>query len=322
MRKGVWISAIAILLVAATCPLWAQAAEPAEATTAGGASVPNEGWIPIRPEFQILEGVRGWRVNGKEVSLEGVKERALSQHGPYVLQDMVLAMFLEQEAERLGVSVTEAEVQEKVRGLREELGVRTDAGFYTYLRSRRITYAAFEEGARNYLLMEKVLGGKATVSDAEVARFYQLRQNAYRRNQSVTYRVIAAPTEARAQSALEELSRGSSFEEVAKSMVSDPGLKTLAGRLQFYERGQQPPAPPEFEAAVFSAPINQVVGPVKLREAYLLIRVEKKTDPHQFTLDEVREEIQSQLHRQRLEQVVAPQWYHLQLQSAQIEVIR
>jgi len=322
VRKGVWTSAVAILLVAATCALWAQAAEPAGATTEGGAPATDGGPIPIRPEFRALEGVSGWRVNGEAIDLDQVKEQALRRHGPYVLEDMVLAIFLQKEAERLGVSVTEDETQEKVRELRAGLGVRTDAGFYTYLRSRRITYAAFEEGARNYVLMEKVLGDKAKVSDAEVARFYQLRQNAYRRSESVTYRVIAAPTEAQAQAALEELSRGRSFEEVAESMVSDPGLKTLAGKLQFYERGQRPPAPPEFEAAVFSAPLNQVVGPVKLQESYLLIRVEKKTDPHQFTLEEVREEIRSQLHRQRLEQVVAPQWYHLQLQSAQIEVIR
>jgi parvulin-like peptidyl-prolyl isomerase len=313
---------MAILLVAATCPLWAQAAEPEGATAEGGAPATDGGSVAIRPEFRTLEGVSGWRVNGEVIELDQVKEQALRQYGPYVLEDMVLAIFLQKEAERLGVSVTEDETQAKVRELRAELGVRTEAGFYTYLRSRRITYAAFEEGARNYVLMEKVLGDKAKVSDAEVARFYQLRQNAYRRSESVTYRVIAAPTEAQAQAALEELSRGRSFEEVAKSMVSDPGMKTLAGRLQFYERGQHPPAPPEFEAAVFSAPLNQVVGPVKVQESYLLIRVEKKTDPHQFPLDEVREEIRSQLHKQRLEQVVAPQWYRLQLQSAEIEVIR
>ena len=322
VRKGMWTCAIAILLVAATGSLWAQAAEPAGATTEGGAPATAEGRIPVRPEFRTLEGVSGWRVNGEVIDLDQVKEHALRQHGPYVLEDIILSMFLQKEAESLGVSVTEEEVGEKVRELRADLGVRTDAGFYTYLRSRRITHAAFEEGARNYVLMEKVLGDKAKVSDAEVARFYQLRQNAYRRNASVNYRVIAASTEAQARAALEELSRGRSFEEVAKTMVNDPTMKTMAGELQFYERGQRPPAPPEFEAAVFSAPISQVVGPVKVQESYVLIRVEKKTDPHQFTLEEVGEEIRSQIHRQRLEQVVAPQWYQQQLQSAQIEVIR
>jgi hypothetical protein len=50
--------------------------------------------------------------------------------------------------------------------------------------------------------------------------------------------------------------------------------------------------------------------------------VEKKIDAHQFTLDEVRNVIREQLSRQKLEQVVWPNWIRDKLNSASIEVVR
>ena len=60
---------------------------------------------------------------------------------------------------------------------------------------------------------------------------------------------------------------------------------------------------------------------MEVRGSHYLIRVEKKIDPHQFTLDEIRDVIRKQLQRQKLEQVVWPNWIREQLEKARIEIM-
>jgi parvulin-like peptidyl-prolyl isomerase len=125
-----------------------------------------------------------------------------------------------------------------------------------------------------------------------------------------------------AEAAVEAVRKGKSFEQVAKEVATTPAEREVAGDLQFYERGQQG-LPPEIETALFAAQLNQVTGPLNLLGSYYLIRVEKKIDPHQYTLDEpqVRDAIRDQLRKQKMEQVVWPNWITDQLNNAKIEVL-
>jgi parvulin-like peptidyl-prolyl isomerase len=201
------------------------------------------------------------------------------------------------------VTVTEAEVGEKVKAFRLELGTLSEPAFESYLHAQRVTRAWFDNKARAYVLMEKVLADQVHVSDREIEVLYRQNQAAYRRNESVQFRVMAFTDKDGAEIALAAVERA------------------VAGELQFAERGLTP-LPPEFEAALFVAPLNQVAGPVEVRGAYYLIRVEKKLDPRQFALDEIRDVIREQIRRRKLEQIVWPSWIGERLRDADISVLK
>ena len=296
-----------------------------EAGSSGGAEVESPpvqavGEIPPRPELQVLSGVQGWRVNGEEIRVADVRDRAALYHGPYILQDMVSELLLRQEARRRNIGLSEEELQTKLKALREQLGLRSDAALEYYLRGNRVTREWLQDKARYYALMEKVLSDQVYVSDREIERFYELRRDSYRQQEMVGFRMMSFATEEAAKEALAELRKGKGFQEVAREVARSSAARAVAGELQYYERGQQA-LPQDFEAALFSAPLNQVVGPVQVLNTYHLLRVEKKIDPHQFTLDEAREVIREQLKRQKLEQVVWPNWIRMQLANAEIAVI-
>jgi len=297
---------------------WAAASGAAE-----GESIPVQvvGEIKPRAELEQISDVRGWMVNGEEIRVEEVRNRAFLYHGPYILQDMVAALLLEQEARRQNITLTDEEVQAKVKALREELGVRSQAALMSFLQSERVTEDWFNSKARDYALMEKVLAERVYVSDREVEDFYQRNRQAYRRPESVAYRAVGYPSEDAAKAALEQLRRGRSFQEVAKDVARTPAERAVAGELQLYERGQRRGLAPELEAVIFAAPLNQALGPVAVQNVYYLIRVEKRMDPHQFTLEEVRPIIREQLRRQKLEQVEWPRWIRSQLANANIQVL-
>jgi parvulin-like peptidyl-prolyl isomerase len=291
-----------------------------EGNAAGAAErtpVKVQGDIPLRPELQVFQGVKGWLVNGKEIRLDEVKERAVMYHGPYVLQHMVVELLLDQEAKRRNLTVSDPEIDQKIQELRQEGGLTTDTALDFYLRRNGYTRSWLRQKARDYVLIEKALGDQVYVSDKEVAGFYQQFQDQYKRPESVEFRVIMLPTEKDAQAALAQIRSGRTFQQVAKDLAP-ADEKPVAGELYPYQRGGRP-LPPELDAVLFTAPLDQVVGPIKSGGSFYVLKVEKKRDAYQFSLDEVKDTIRTQLRKQKLEQGVWPNWVETQLSGAEIE---
>ena len=309
------------LTAAAFCLAVCPGAAVSDAAEGESAPVQIVGDLEPRPELERISGIRGWLVNGEEVSVEEVRNRAFLYHGPYIVQDIVAALLLEQEARRRNMTLTEEEVQAKMKALREELGVRSQAALESFLQSERVTEEWFRSKARDYALMEKVLADRVYVSDREVESFYQSNRQAYRRPETAAYRVIAYTSEAAADAAVQQLRQGRAFKDVEQEAARTPAERAVAGELQLYERGQQRRLPPELDAVIFASPLNQVLGPIAVQNVYYLFRVEKRMDPHQFTLEEVRPIIREQLRRQKLEQVEWPRWIRSQLANADIQVL-
>jgi len=298
---------------------FAFAAEPqAAGETSGEAPAVEVGDQSLmHPELRAISGLRALVVNGDEISMDEVRERAFLHHGPYIAQGMIEELLLEQEARRREVTVTDEEVEAKVAALREELGLRSERTLESYLRTYRVTLDWLRHKARYSVLVDKVLADQVHITDREISQHYQVNRNAFRRGEVVGLRLLSFPSEQAANAALGELRKGRSFQEVAKEVSKDP----TAAEVHLYERGQLPPLPPDFEVAIFSAPMNQAVV-IHAQNAHHLIRVEQKIDPRQFALDEVRDLIEQQLRRQKLEKVVLPNWIRMQLANASIEFIR
>lgn len=320
-----WLMLLAGAALLTVPGLAAEAADVSATEDAEGARPPVEvrGEIDIRPELKEVSGVRGWRVNGEEITMGEVRDRAVLFHGPYILQDLVSGALLRQEAARRGITVTDEEVEAEIRALREELGLRSDDALEFHLRGRRLTREGFRQQAREYLLLAKTLADRVYVSDREIERFYNLYSDTlYFRRARVEFRIMSFYTEAAAATAKQQLARGKAFTDVARETAANAAERAVAGDLHAYEKGQKPAFPPEFEAVLFAAPLNQVVGPIESLGRYHLVKVEKKTDPHRIPLEEARADIRLLLRRQKLEQVVWPEWIGQQLASAKIEAIR
>jgi foldase protein PrsA len=313
MRLGRLLLASAAAWALLSAPAWTAAEQPKF-------SVQNE--VPDRPELDVLSGVKAWRVNGEEIPLNAVQNRAMLYHGPFVLQDMVQERLLLQEAKRRGVTVSESEVDARVKSLRDSLGLQSDAAFNRYLRAQRVTSTAFRETARDYVYVEKVLGDAVYVSDDEVQRAYTQFQESYRRPESASLRLMTFGTEAAAQAAKAELVKGRSFEEVAKATATVPVEKANPGALVLFQRGITRGASKELEEAIFAAPLNQVTGPIRVREGVVLLKVEKKLDARQITLDEIKDTLKAQIRRTKLESEIWPSWISGQIAAAEIVPVK
>jgi foldase protein PrsA len=313
-------------LVLLSAPAWAAAAAapPAAAPAANPKVVmPND--VQQRPDLDITAGVKGWRVNGEEIPLGALQQRVMDFHGIYELNAMVQEKLLQAEAKRRNITVSEAEVDAKSKQQRAEMGAESDETFRRYLQMQQLTPAAFRQSVRNYVLMEKVLSDSVYVGDKEIQDTYnQYRASLFTRPETAAYRVISFSSQAAAAAAKQLLTQGKSWEEVAKAS-GKPGEapNPYAGQLLAIQRGTARDALGQaFEAAIFSAPLNQVVGPVPTGSNFSLFRVEQKLDMRQLNLDEVKDKIREKIRQQKLQELVWPQWINTQLQTAEITPIQ
>ncbi len=89
-----------------------------------------------------------------------------------------------------------------------------------------------------------------------------------------TARHILVSTEEQCNDLKTQITEGADFGEVAQQHSSCPS-KAQGGDLGEFGPGQMVP---EFDTVVFSAPVNEVQGPVKTQFGYHLLEVTSRTD--------------------------------------------
>lgn len=87
-------------------------------------------------------------------------------------------------------------------------------------------------------------------------------------------RHILVSTEAKAQELKTAIANGADFAQVARENSSCPSARQ-GGELGTFGRGEMVR---EFDEVVFSAPVNEVQGPVKTQFGYHLLEVTSRKD--------------------------------------------
>ena len=110
-----------------------------------------------------------------------------------------------------------------------------------------------------------------------------------------------AEAQRRAEDLLKQLKGGAKLEDLAKKYSEDPGSAKQGGSLGWIGKGQ---TVPEFEKAAFSLPKGQISDLVKSSYGFHIIRVDDKQDAHVKSVDEVKDQIEPILKRQKAQQIV------------------
>ena len=211
------------------------------------------------------------------------------------------------EADKLGVKVTDAQIQQKVDGVKKQYFGGNEKKFEAGLKAQSYTLAALRDDARAQLVSEgiyKDITGNAKISDAEAQQYYDQNIDRYKVAESRVVRHILVKTKDEADQIRSEIENGADFATLAKEKSQDPGSKDQGGKLTV-SKGQTV-AP--FDKAAFSLDTNQLSEPVKTQYGYHLIQPltdVKKGRVTPFT--EVRTQIKSQLMQQKQGNVVS-QW--------------
>lgn len=156
--------------------------------------------------------------------------------------------------------------------------------------------------AKKKILIAKLLkdevDGSIEVTEAEVEKYYQDNKDKYMTPEVMRVSHILVLNREDADKIAAELAKGASFEDLARARSMDPTAQR-GGDIGYFPKGQ---LMPEFEAACATLDINQVSGVVKTQLGYHIIKLTDRRQPELRPLDQVRENIKSEIRNAKRQQ--------------------
>lgn len=229
-------------------------------------------------------------VNGTTISEGEVNARLQAAAGQPVVHKMVEEELQLQFAKKKGLYPTDAQVEARYETIRK------DPRFMPALIASGMSLDDYKNSLRVKLAQAAVLTQGVTVSDAEVRDFYKAQsdprnpQAQFYKPDTMTFRVIATPTQKAAQAAMAELNANTPFELVASELSVDPS-KQAGGLITPLQRGRSPLSQnAALENALYNLKVGQLYGPVNFNKGWWIFRCEDKTLGQVIPFDSIKDE--------------------------------
>jgi len=212
----------------------------------------------------------------------------------YLVQNEVI----KQQAAKLGVTVTAAALDTRVKQITTQVGGQ--AKLDALLKKNSVTIADLKDQLQAQMLQDAVKAKVATQSkltDAQLLAYYNDPKNKhqFQTAESVDARHVLVKTKAEAlkvQKLLEANNTNAGWAKIAKQYSIDPGTKNNGGSLGNFAPGRMVKA---FSDAAFALNVNQVSVPVHTQYGWHVIEVTKKTPASSQTFAQAKAQIKSTL---------------------------
>jgi foldase protein PrsA len=218
-------------------------------------------------------------------------EQELEQIKTQALQLLIRSTWLDQEAERQGVEVSQKEVDKRVNEQRKQ-SFPNEKDWQEFLAQLGATRSDIAFDARQGLLeqkiTEKITAGAEKISQAEIKSYYDKNKKQFADPERRDLRIVLTKTEARAKEARAALEDDQSWKSVARKFSIDEATKSQGGVLVGVVKGQQEKA---LDDAIFKAAQGELSQPVKTQFGWYVFEVTKVTKAKQRPLKEVQAQI-------------------------------
>jgi foldase protein PrsA len=216
-----------------------------------------------------------------------------------VMQFLIQAEWVQQEADDQGIKVTDKEIKRSFEDQKKQ-AFPTEKAYKEFLTNSGMSEEDIlfrvKLNELQQKLTQKVTEDAKKVSDADVEAYYAKNKKRFAQPERRDLRVVLTKTESKAKQAKKALDSGQPFKKVVKKYSIDEASKSQAGLLPAVSEGQQEKA---FDRAIFAANKGRLEGPVKTQFGWYVFKVEKVTKASQQTLEQSKETIKNLLRSQR-----------------------
>ncbi len=241
------------------------------------------------------------RVNGEPVTradVEDVRAEARlagdEKDADAALEDAIGRALVRQEAERLGVVVSPADVDERIAAVTRRLG--GEEALAQALDDADMSAEQLRRGAEYGLLRGQVRDarfGDLGVSDAAARAFYRRNlDDLFTEPAAVDLSMIVVRTKRLGEKVIDELAAGASFARVAKTYTRDPASRETGGRLGWIASAS---LPDPLRVAVERMTKGAVTGPVEGPMGWYVLKVHGRRSASVETFAEVEKAVRGEL---------------------------
>lgn len=284
-------------------------------------------------------------VNEDVITLSELRDMALSLNptstqplnDKELLDKMIEQKLFEQEAQKKGITVSEAELDASIEGVKMRYNLN-DQQMAEVLKKQGLTPEGFREQWRaqtlSNKLLESQLKNKIVVTDDEIRRYYERNylgntsSSAFDDEQvRIAHIMIAYKTQDAEQVAKQvaDLAKsGEDFDNLAEKFSDDSSSADNGGDIGYFKKGDLIDS---MEYAVVATPVGSVTGPVESPAGYHIIKVLERTEPDYETAsdeelvsidDSTKEEIRETLMREKAQNQLQS-WLEGMRENAYIE---
>ena len=244
---------------------------------------------------------------------EMIREGYFVKIRPQALDGYIVEMLLEDELEAQKIVVADSEIMAKI----EEIAIQNNMSLEQLeekLKSVKKDIASLKKDVEKNLKYEKLFSnfaGDISVSDEDVQKHYEENKSEFDVKEQVRASHILvkfdhnatdeqkAEAKKKIEDILAKVKAGEDFAELAKQYSDCPSGKNNEGDLGFFTRDKMVKP---FSDAAFSMNVGDVSDIVETNFGYHIIKVTDKTEASERTFEDVKEEIKSNLERQKRSQ--------------------
>lgn len=248
----------------------------------------------------------------KQLGQMGVRRQLDAQFHREALEQILAAILLSEEAQKVGLAATDEEVATRLASLRSAF--ENEEKFQAMVAAEGMTLEEFKKDLKRTMSVEKYvarqIATEVTISEEAQRTFYEQNKTRMQRPELVQVRHILVEVKADAgeeerQAAREELAGlakrlqdGEDFAALAKEHSDDPGSREAGGQLPPIARGQTLPA---FEEVAFSLPVGQRKDLVETPLGFHIIEVLNRQEEGIAPFEEVQEQLHQMLKSQAVQ---------------------
>ncbi|MFO7275104.1 MAG: peptidylprolyl isomerase [Bacillota bacterium] len=244
-------------------------------------------------------------VNGDRITRAEVHDKLMAYYGAGVVDDMILTRLVDQEAAKAGVTVTDAEVEEKFAATKAAYG--GDLNFAWALSQYGLTEAQFRDMLRRDMVATRVLRQQLQPDDATLRAYFDEMQSSDE-TRKIKVRHILVETEEKANEIRAQLNAGADFAELAKAESKDTASAAQGGDLGLIGKGD---TVAEFEAAAFALGDGEISAPVQSQYGWHVIQA------YHLDFEREKEAIREQYLNEKVSERLGT-WYSELREKAQI----
>lgn len=228
------------------------------------------------------------------------------------LQDRAIAYLVqraefEQRAKDLGVSVSDKQIDARLKQVEKQQFGGSASKFATSLKAQGVTLTQYRDYIQQQLLSQAVykkITGGVKVTDADLRQYYAQHKSQYTQPESRPVRHILVKTKSLADQIYTQLQGGADFTALVKKYTTDAGSKNTGGKYTDTKGSFDP----TFEKTAFSLRTKEISKPIHTRFGWHIIQALGPIKPQKTTtFAQVKASLKTQLLDQK-KSTVANAW--------------
>ncbi|MFD2628033.1 peptidylprolyl isomerase [Oceanobacillus kapialis] len=247
-------------------------------------------------------------IGGEEISYENWMSSLRSNHGKKQLKTMVDHEVVAQLAEEKGIEIDEKVIDREVAMLTAMQGVMTEEEYDEAEKGWR-------EDIRYRYQLEMLLTEGTDIPEGDMESHYQTYGNQYNVTPSMQLSHIVVDDEETANKVKEELDNGASFNMLAQEYSTDEESRDAGGYLGYIFTTSQF-FPDGYEEVAADMDEHSYSEPFAVGNQYAVIYLHKKLSGIDFTYEEMKPYIRTELAMHKLDQTLTaePLWEELDIE--------